>query len=135
MKSPAEIVEELYKKDHFSQWLGIEILKIEAGFCLLKINTREEMFNGHGIIHGGISYSISDSALAFAANSHGIKAVSIETSIAHIAPIHLNDTLFVECKEVNCGKTIARYESIVTNQNQKLVAKFSGTVYRSGEHW
>lgn len=125
----------MLSKDAFSTWLGLEILEIRAGYCKLRITPRTEMFNGHGIIHGGISYSISDSALAFAANSRGQKAVSIETSISHILPILIGDELTVECSEINCGKTIARYESKVFNQSNKLVARFNGTVFRTSENW
>lgn len=135
MKTPQDIVTEMMSKDAFSQWLGIRILEIEPGYCKLSMTVRPEMVNGHQTAHGGISYSISDSALAFAANSRGQKAVSIETSIAHIAPVAVNDELLVICKEINCGKTIARYESIVYNQNQKIIAKFNGTVFRHSDLW
>lgn len=135
MKTPIDIVNEMMQKDTYSQWLGIEIIKVEAGSCELAMTVREEMLNGHQITHGGISYAIADSALAFAANSRGQKCVSIETAIAHIAPIHLNDQLTVKCQEVNCGKTIGRYESLVYNQHHKLVARFNGTVFRHPENW
>lgn len=135
MKSPQDIVNEMMSQDAFSHWLGIRILEVEAGFCKLTATVRPEMLNGHQTGHGGISYSISDSALAFASNSRGQKAVSIETSIAHIAPVFAGDELLVICKEINCGKTIARYESIVYNQNQKIIAKFNGTVFRHPELW
>lgn len=135
MRTPQDIVTEMMSKDAFSQWLGIRILEIEPGYCKLSMTVRPEMVNGHHTAHGGISYSISDSALAFAANSRGQKAVSIETSIAHIAPVVVNDELLVICKEINCGKTIGRYESIVYNQNQKIIAKFNGTVFRHPDIW
>lgn len=135
MKSPQDIVNEMMNSDAFSNWLGIRILEIEAGFCKLAITVRPDMLNGHQTAHGGISYSVSDSALAFASNSRGQKAVSIETSIAHIAPVFAGDELLVICKEINCGKTIGRYESIVYNQNQKIIAKFNGTVFRHPELW
>lgn len=135
MKEPQDIVNEMMSKDAFSRWLGIQILEVGPGYCKLSMTVRPEMVNGHQTAHGGISYSISDSALAFAANSRGQKAVSIETSIAHIAPIFVNDELLVICKEINCGKTIGRYESVVYNQNQKIIAKFNGTVFRHPELW
>jgi acyl-CoA thioesterase len=97
------------------------------------MTVRPEMFIGHQTVHGGISCSISNSA--FAANSRGNKAVSIETSISHISPVFANDHLLVVCKEMNCGKTIARYESIVYNQNQKIIAKFKGTAFRHQDLW
>jgi acyl-CoA thioesterase len=135
MKEPQDIVTEMMSKDAFSQWLGIQILEVGLGYCKLSMTVRPEMVNGHQTAHGGISYSISDSALAFAANSRGQKAVSIETSIAHIAPVSVNDELLVICKEINCGRTIGRYESIVYNQNQKIIARFNGTVFRHLDLW
>ncbi|WP_430404043.1 PaaI family thioesterase [Fluviicola sp.] len=135
MKEPQDIVNEMMSKDAFSQWLGIQILEVGPGYCRLSMTVRPEMVNGHQTAHGGISYSISDSALAFAANSRGQKAVSIETAIAHIAPVSVNDELLVVCKEINCGKTIGRYESIVYNQNQKIIARFNGTVFRYPDLW
>lgn len=125
----------MMNEDAYSQWLGIQILDISPGFCKLQITVRSEMLNGHQTAHGGISYAISDSALAFAANSRGQKAVSIETSISHIAPAFENDILTVICEEINCGKTIARYESTIYNQHNKIIAKFIGTVFRQIDLW
>src|SRR5678816_4709885 len=80
------IVDRMYNEDYFSQWLGIQRLEEEPGFCILQLEVRPEMTNGFGIAHGAITYALADSALAFASNSHGRKAVSIETSINHIKP-------------------------------------------------
>ena len=67
----------------FSQWMGIKIIEAGPGRCTLKVEIRNDMLNGFMICHGGITYSIADSALAFASNSHGFHAVSVETSIFH----------------------------------------------------
>ena len=65
------VVDKMFDHDAFSQWLQIERVLIEAGKCVLKMKVRKEMLNGFGIAHGGITYSLADSALAFASNSHG----------------------------------------------------------------
>ena len=130
-----EIVAQMMNTDTYSQWLGISILEVNEGYCKLQMTVRDEMCNGHGITHGGISYAISDSALAFASNGRGQKCVSIETSIAHIAPIFSGNVLTVECTETNCSKSLGRYISRVYNQDQKLVAQFNGTVFRKSENW
>ena len=80
---PKEIVKQMIENDAFSKWLGLEILELSKGFCKLKMVVRKEMTNGFSIAHGGISYSLADSALAFAANSEGTHSLSIETSISH----------------------------------------------------
>ena len=135
MLTPSQIVSTMMEKDAFSQWLGITINKIELGTCILSCQVKEEMLNGFQILHGGISYSIADSALAFASNSYGNKCVSIETSISHTRPAKTGDILTATCKEINRGRTIGIYEVAVTNQDQKLIAIFKGTVSISGDTW
>ncbi len=131
MNPSKTIVEEMFEKDAFSKWLGIELLEINEGSCSIRMKVRSEMLNGHGTMHGGISFSLADSALAFASNSRGKKAVSIETSIAHIAPVFENDILIAHCEEINCGKTIARYQTkIYLEESNLLVGNFLGTVVR-----
>lgn len=135
MLSPNQVVEMMMEKDAFSNWMGIHVDKIELGTSILRCTVKEEMLNGFQILHGGISYSLSDSALAFASNSYGNKCVSIETSISHTRPAKNGDILTATCKEINRGKTIGIYEVAVTNQDQKLISIFKGTVSISVDTW
>ena len=96
---------------------------------------RGEMCNGFGIAHGGITYSLADSALAFASNSHGKHAVSVETSISHIKPLKEGDTIIATAEEVSCSNRIANYLVRVENENQELVALFKGVVFRKDTLW
>lgn len=130
-----EIVYKMMEKDAFSQWLNIEILEINPGFCQLKTSVLPEMVNGFNIAHGGISYSLSDSALAFAANAYGKQCVSIETSISHTRPAKIGDELMVTCTELNRGKTIGIYEVKIKNQADKIISLFKGTVHISDRDW
>lgn len=135
MKLPVEIVNVMMEKDFFSQWLGIEVIESSEGKFILKMKVRKEMLNGFGIAHGGITYSFADSALAFASNSHGKKAVSIETSISHLKTVHENDLLTATANLKSISNKIGLYEVEITNQNSILVALFKGTVYRTREEW
>jgi acyl-CoA thioesterase len=135
MKSPEEIVSLMMEKDSFSQWLGIEILETKPGKCSLRTTVNEQMLNGHQLLHGGITYALSDSALAFASNSRGQKCVSIETSISHIRKCFLGDTLTVHASEINRGRTLGIYEIEIFNQENKKVSHFKGTVHISPEIW
>ncbi len=130
-----KIVEKMYSNDAFSQWLGIKRIIEEPGKCILEMQVTEQMTNGFGIAHGGITYSLADSALAFASNAHGIQAVSIETSISHTAPVKEGDVLTATAIEKSCTNKIGIYEVQVTNQSEKVVALFKGTVYRTGKAW
>lgn len=133
--TPAEIVHKMMEGDAFSKWMGVTVESIEKGSCRLSLKVQPEMVNGFHIAHGGISYSLSDSALAFASNAYGKQCVSIETSISHTRPAKINDILTATCKELNRGKTIGIYEVTVTNQDNKKVAIFKGTVHISDRDW
>jgi acyl-CoA thioesterase len=135
MKTPAEIVDTMMEKDFFSQWLAIERIEEGKGFCKLRMTVRAEMCNGFGIAHGGITFSLADSALAFASNSHGRKAVSIETSISHIKPVSTGDMLTATAEEKSLSKRIGIYEVKIENQEGLVVALFKGTVFRKEEEW
>ncbi len=130
-----QVVSKMYESDWFSQWLGIERLKIEKGACVLRMTIRKEMLNGFGIAHGGITYSLADSALAFASNSHGKMAVSVETSISHTAQLHEGDIITATAEEMNLSNKIGVYQITVKNQKDETVALFKGTVYRTGKEW
>ncbi len=135
MKLPKEIVALMLEKDTFSKWMKLEVLELDKGTCKLRTTVHEDMLNGFEIVHGGISYSLSDSALAFASNSYGFQCVSIETSISHIRPAKLGDVLTADCVEVHRGKSIGIYSIAITNQNDELVSKFKGTVSISDREW
>jgi acyl-CoA thioesterase len=129
MKSSQDIVQSMMAQDAFSQWLGIEVLSVTPGSSKLQMAVRKQMTNGFGIAHGGITYSFADSALAFASNSYGNVAVSIETQISHISPVSVGDVLIAETKEVSKSAKLAVYEVEVSNQHGKVAAHFKGTVF------
>ena len=130
-----KITNKMYAKDAFSQWLGIEILASKEGGCKLKMTVREEMCNGFGIIHGGITFSFADSALAFAANAHGRLSVALECSISYPNPVKVGDVLFAEATEINLSNKIGNYNIPVSNQDGTLVGIFKGSVYRTSKEW
>lgn len=129
------IVDKMYNGDAFSQWLGIERLEEKAGYCKLRMTVREEMTNGFKIAHGGITYSLADSALAFASNGYGRQAVSIETSISHTKPVFIDDVITAEAMELNLTNATGIYDIKITNQKDEVVALFKGTVYRTKKEW
>jgi acyl-CoA thioesterase len=129
------VVDAMFNNDAFSKWLGIERLGESPGYCKLRMQVRDEMLNGFYIAHGGITYSLSDSALAFASNSHGRKAVSVETSVSHVERVKSGDVLTAVAEELSLSDKIGIYQVTVTNQEGKKVALFRGTVYRTSKNW
>ena len=128
------IIELMYQADAFSQWLGIQRLDEKPGYCVLEMTVRPEMVNGFGIAHGAITYALADSAFAFASNSRGRKAVSIETSINHLKTVIPGDVLRAIAEETSLSHKLAIYHIRVL-RGEELVAVFKGVVYRKEEAW
>lgn len=132
-----EVVNTMMRNDKFSQWLGIEVLEIREGYCKLAMKVKEDMLNGFGIAHGGISYSLADSALAFASNSWGRKSLSIDTSISHLKPLNNKDEVIAEALCENQSEKLGHYavKVYLKLQPQTTIALFRGTVYRTSKDW
>ena len=135
MKDPQKIVNKMYQEDAFSNCLGIEIIEINAGYCKLKMTVTKDMLNGFQIAHGGISYSLADSALAFASNAHGKKCISIETSISHTQTAKAGDVLIATTEELSYTEKMGLYIIKISNQYNKEIAYFKGTVYCTSKDW
>ena len=135
MSLPEKVFGKMYDNDAFSKWLDIELIEVKAGHCKLKMTIRKEMLNGFQIAHGGIAYSLADSALAFASNSHGRKSLSVETSISHTVSVKEGDVLTAITEELSLSDKIGVYHITITNQDNQEVAYFKGTVYRTSKEW
>ncbi len=135
MSLAKKVVTKMINGDAFSQWLGIEIIDLSEGLCKIQMTVRDEMTNGFNIAHGGISYSLADSALAFAANSYGTQSLSVETSISHVKKVMSGDTLTAHTKEISKSEKTAYYDISITNQENIEVALFKGKVYRTDKKW
>ena len=123
-------IEELLQQDPFSRWLGVEVIAAGEGYCTLTMLIRAEMCNGFGITHGGLCFSLADSALAFASNSAGQKAVSLEASIAYFKALYPGERVIAAALPIYNGRTVGHYEVKITRDTGELVALFKGTVSR-----
>jgi acyl-CoA thioesterase len=126
-----EVVNHMMENDFFSQWLGIEVLEIKEGYSRIKMTVRKEMVNGFGIVHGGIPFSLADSAFAFACNNRNNLSVALDTSINFIKPVHVGDTLTAEAIEIHNGRSTGLYHITITNQHEHSVALFKGLCFRT----
>ena len=130
-KLASDVVAHMMQNDLFSQWLGIEILAIKEGYSKIKMTVRKEMVNGFGIVHGGIAFSLADSAFAFACNNRNTLSVALDTAINFIKPVHVDDVLTAEAKELHNGKSTGLYHITIINQKEHVVAIFKGTCFRT----
>ncbi len=131
--TPQAVVSHMMQHDLFSQWLGIEVLDVKEGYSKIRMIIREEMINGFGIVHGGIAFSLSDSAFAFACNNRNVLSVALDTSINFTKPVHVGDILTAEAKELHNGKSTGLYHITVLNQHDHIVALFKGTCFRTNK--
>ena len=129
-----KVVTHMLQYDLFSQWLGISIIEIKEGYSKIKMTVRAEMINGFGIVHGGIAFSLADSAFAFACNNRNVLSVALDTSINFLKPVHVNDELIAEATELHNGKSTGLYHITITNQNKHVVAVFKGTCFRTNKN-
>jgi len=120
--------------DPFSQWLGIEILGCEVGSCKVAMTVRKEMLNSMGYAHGGITYSLADTAFGFSANTNGRFAVSIETSINHIEALVEGDYIIAEASLKSLKNKLGFY-IIEVKKGEMLVALFKGVAFRTPKEW
>jgi acyl-CoA thioesterase len=123
----------MMQQDLFSQWLGIEVLEVREGYSCIRMTVRKEMVNGFGIAHGGIAFSLADSAFAFACNNRNNLSVALDTSINFTKAVQIGDTLTAAAKEIHNGRSTGLYHITITNQHNEPVAHFKGTCFRTGK--
>ncbi|MCX6324227.1 MAG: hydroxyphenylacetyl-CoA thioesterase PaaI [Sphingobacteriales bacterium] len=128
-----KVVSHMMDHDGFSKWLGITVMNIREGYSKIGMTVRPEMINGFGIVHGGIAFSLADSAFAFACNNRNVLSVALDTSINFIKPVHVGDSLMAEAKEIHNGKSTGLYHISIRNQKGHEVALFKGTCFRTNK--
>jgi len=131
--NPGSVVSHMMENDFFSQWMGVEVLDIKEGYSKIKMLIRKEMVNGFGIVHGGLPFSLADSAFAFACNNRNNLSVALDVTITFTKAVNIGDVLTAEAKEVHNGRSTGVYLITVTNQKNEQVALFKGTCFRTGK--
>jgi acyl-CoA thioesterase len=127
------VVSHMMENDFFSQWMGVEVLEVKEGYSKIQMTIRKEMVNGFGIVHGGLPFSLADSAFAFACNNRNNLSVALDVTIAFMKAVNVGDILTAEAKEIHNGKSTGVYLIHVTNQRNEQVALFKGTCFRTGK--
>lgn len=133
--TPRSIYDQMMQADHASRWLGLEPLLIEAGRCRLRMTVRREMLNGFGLLHGGMAYAMADSAFAFASNSYGRMAVSIQGSMNFARSAQEGDVLIAAAQVLNLTHRTGDFDVNIFREGkeEEVLYYFRGTVYRSSQ--
>ena len=122
----ARCADAMWAEDGASQAMGMQIVSVREGCAVLSMTVRENMVNGHGMCHGGMIFSLADSAFAFACNSQNFAAVASGASIEFLEPASAGDVLTASASIVNQGKKTGLYDVAVSNQNNRIIAQFRG---------
>ena len=130
---PHQIVQNLLEKDPFSRWMGIQVLDVRHGSCALQCTISKPMLNGFDVVHGGIIFSLADTALAFSAATAGRVALALDNSISYTKKARLGDTLTARSEAVNLTHRTGLFIIKVTNQASEIIAVMKGTVYRTDD--
>ncbi len=125
------VVARMLERDEFTRWLGIHVQRVAPAFCECRMVVRPEMVNGFRVAHGGIVFSLADSAFAFACNTHGRVTVSIDNTITYPSPIRPGDVLEATAREEAASQRLSYYRVEVRNQHGEVVGLFRGTAYRT----
>ena len=116
----------MWSNDNASKWMGMEIEDVAEGRATLGLTVLQNHCNGHGICHGGVTFSLADSAFAFACNSRNQSTVAQTNIVTFIAPGRLGDRLTAVAEEVSLTGRSGVYDVTVHNQNNVVIAEFRG---------
>jgi len=126
------VVSSMMEKDAFSQSLGIEVVDVGPRAATVRLTVRADMVNGFGVCHGGVPFSLADSALAFASNTHGRVTVSIENTIVYPKRIAVGDVLTASAEEESATNKLGFFR-VTVRRSDDVVALFRGTVYKTNQ--
>lgn len=126
-----KVVDRMLETDHFSEWMGVKVIDVKEGYSKIQMTLRKEMLNGFGVAHGGVTFSLADSAFAFACNSDGKVTLALDVSMSYPKAVKEGDTLTAEAKLINKTRKTGLYLVEVFNQQQELVGLFKGTCYKT----
>ena len=121
-----KVASKILELDETCRSMGICLEHVNEGTATLSLKIKQQHINGHGICHGGIIFTLSDSAFAFACNSRNVTSVAQHANVTFIIPAKLGDRLFATAKEISLIKRNGIYDVTVTNQNADVIAEFRG---------
>jgi acyl-CoA thioesterase len=124
--TPAQVAAAMFSRDQASQALGMKIESCAAGTATLSMHVRPDMVNGLAVCHGGLIFTLADSAFAFACNSHNFNTVAAGCSIEFLAPGKLGDMLTATATERSLRGRQGIYDVDVKNQDDEIIAVFRG---------
>lgn len=116
----------MWATDQASQALGMQITHIAPGQATLTMQVRADMLNGHGICHGGMIFTLADSAFAFACNTYNTLTVAQQNQITYLTPCQPDEVLMATATETARQGRSGTYDVVVTGSDNRQIALFRG---------
>jgi len=116
----------MWSDDRVSKWLGMKFVSVNEGTAVLSMVVEQHHCNGHGMCHGGITFSLADSAFAIACNSRNQATVAQNNMITYTAPARVGDTLTATAIEISLAGRSGIYDVRVSNQDDETIAEMRG---------
>lgn len=122
----------MLENDTCTKSMGMDVVEVAKGMAKVTMRVTQSMLNGHSTCHGGMLFTLADTAFACACNSENLAAVASGCSIEYIRPAFENDLLTAIANVKSQGKVTGTYDIEIVNQDQKLIALFRGKSHRIG---
>lgn len=116
----------LLANDPTTQALGIRVAEVRPGYARLDMTVRPDMLNGHGTCHGGMIFTLADSAFAYASNAHNALSVAQSCDIEFVDPAREGELLVAVCAERHRRGRTGIYDVSVTAGEGRAIAFFHG---------
>ncbi len=125
-----QTAEAMFRRDAASHLLGLRVIAVRPGYARVAMVVGAEMANSHRICHGGILFTLADSAFAYACNSYNKNTVASACQIDFLAPAQIGQRLEAECEERSLTGRTGVYDTTIRDASGKVIALFRGKSYR-----
>ena len=122
----------VFAGDRYAALTGIDILEAGKGYCKARLIIKDKHLNAAHIVQGGAIFTLADLTFAVASNSHGLLALAINVNISFLRS-KSTGTLYATATEVGEPKRIGAYDVLVTDEENEIIARFNGMVYRKNQ--
>ena len=123
-------VERMMAADEASAQLGIEIVSHGSGAATARMHVRPDMLNGYGVLHGGLLFTLADTAFACACNAVAPPSVAAAAEIVFVEPVHADDELFATAELRTAFGRSGVYDVTIrkggSSAGDRVVAEFRG---------
>jgi acyl-CoA thioesterase len=127
-----ETARKFFAHDHYAALTGVEIVEAAKGYCRTSLKVEKMHLNAAGVVQGGAIFTLADLAFAVASNSHGQLALAINVNISYLSSVS-SGMLYATATEVSEPNRLGAYDVLVTDERQRVIARFNGMVYRKKE--